>query len=657
MQRPGRKEPGTGRKYSPGLRSHATPCLCAGLPSGSGEENGVRRTGLGLVLAALFASTAGFPAGAPPTDPEGLSKPIYEESLVETARVPMRDGEHLFVEIMRPVVPAGVRVPVILTLSPYNDLSSPLPPEVMGLTQGEYMASFYVPRGYARAIADVRGTRESSGCWDYGGENERHDGYDLVEWLGTQPWSNGKVAMIGGSYEGTTANAAAVERPPHLATIVPIAAIDRWYDYAYINGVRWFLNSENPTDEGFDTPLGFDFGFAVPPPVDARAAEWSDAVTDRYRLCDQVEHTQRGYSAQPDYDAFWLARDYRIRAHRITIPILVGHGLDDFNVKASGGLEMYRRARGVKRMVIGQWPHGTPENANDEWDNLVWRWFDRWLLGLETGVTSDRSVDVQDSRLGWHKESTWPPPTTRDHVLWLDAAGALADATPTEANAGFIDDPTLLEERMMRTGSDPSRLLYLGRPVASDTRIAGEPTLRLRVTSDSTSTHLAALLADVAPDGSWERISRGFLNPRYRGGLATGVDLVPDEPFTANFALSPADHVLAAGHRLALAVSSSNVVWAVPDLQRASNSITHGGNEGSRLFVPIVMPAMVGGTKTAEPAPRPAPAEKPRTQPGGLPATGVGAVAWLALWALAGALSLGTWRALGGRRPTGRTIW
>ena len=618
---------------------------------------GVRRTGLGVVLAALFASTAGVPSGAPPADPEGLSKPIYEESMVETARVPMRDGEHLFVEIMRPVVPAGVRVPVIMTLSPYNDLSSPLPPEVLGLTKGESVASFYVPRGYARAIADVRGTRESSGCWDYGGENERHDGYDLVEWLGTQTWSNGKVAMIGGSYEGTTANAAAVERPPHLATIVPIAAIDRWYDYAYINGVRWFLNSENQTDEGFDTPLGFDFGFAVPPPIDARAAEWSDAVTDRYRLCDQLEHTERGYSPQPDYDQFWLERDYRIRAHQITIPILVGHGLDDFNVKASGGLEMYRRAQGLKRMVIGQWPHGSPSGtATGKWSNLVWRWFDRWLLGLETGVERDPSVDVQDAREEWHRETAWPPPAARDRVLWLAAAGTLGDGAPAEASATFVDDPTLVEDRMMREGPDPARLLYLGQPVATDTRIAGEPSLRLRMTSDSTSTHVAALLADIAPDGAWERISRGFINPRYRGGLNEGVDLVPGEPLTLTFALSPADHILAAGHRLALAVASSNLVWAVPDVQRASNSLALGGSDGSRLSVPIVMQATVAGKKTVKPAPRPAAVEKPKPEPRTLPATGVGTFAWSALWALAGALLLGTCRTFGGRRRLGRRV-
>jgi X-Pro dipeptidyl-peptidase len=571
-------------------------------------------------LVALGGAGGAWPAG--PEDREGLSKPIYEESVLEEARVPMRDGETLYVEIRRPVVPDGAGVPVILTLSPYNALGSVIPPDLGGGLTGDGIAAFFVPRGYARAIADVRGTRESSGCWDYGGLNERQDGYDLVEWLGTRPWSNGKVSMIGGSYEGTTANAAAVERPPHLATIVPIAAIDRWYDYAYINGVRWLLNNEEPTDEGFDTPAGFDFGFAVPPPIDARAAEWPDVVIDRYRVCDQVEHTMRGYSTQPDYDAFWEERDYRMRADQITIPILVGHGLDDFNVKATGGLEMFRRARGPKRMVLGQWPHaGVGETATGSWENLLWRWFDQWLLGLPTGVMDEEPVHVQDASGTWHREATWPPANAGARALWPTQLEALEPASGDPGELSFIDDPTMTEERMMMAGADPGRVLYTSEPVTVDTRIAGEPEVSLELVSDTTSTHVAAYLADVAPDGASTRITRGFMNPRCRDGLAEGRDLAPGEAYRVRFTLAPADHVVADGHRIALAVAGSNAIWALPDLERATTTVRQGPESATRLTLPVVgaaagpsrpAPPAVGGTKTVNGA------------PGVLPGTGVG---------------------------------
>src|SRR5687767_12116589 len=123
----------------------------------------------------------------------------------------MRDGVELALDIYKPAgVEPGQKIPVILTLTPYHALYK-------GLGGGQNSPAWtLLQEGYAIVLADVRGTYESGGCWDYGGQKEREDGYDLVEWLGTQEWSNGKVAMIGASYDGTTANAAAVENPPHL---------------------------------------------------------------------------------------------------------------------------------------------------------------------------------------------------------------------------------------------------------------------------------------------------------------------------------------------------------------------------------------------------------------------------------------------------------
>ena len=102
-----------------------------------------------------------------------------------------------------------------------------------------------------------------------GSSGTAQSGVDPVNFLAAQPWTNGKVAMVGGSYDGTTATmvAARGEDVPGLAAIVPISGISRWYGHAYGDGVRYFLNSERPTDEGVDTPLAFDFGLARTPPT------------------------------------------------------------------------------------------------------------------------------------------------------------------------------------------------------------------------------------------------------------------------------------------------------------------------------------------------------------------------------------------------------
>jgi X-Pro dipeptidyl-peptidase len=579
-----------------------------------------------LVAIALAVTTIApaWPVAA--TEPQ-RSKPVYTSSVVESSRVPMRDGETLFIMIERPVVPAGVKVPVILTFSPYNILNSPLPPDAQ--YSRDSFAEFFVPRGFARAFADVRGTRESSGCWDYGGTVERRDGYDLVEWLAARPWSNGKIGMVGGSYEGTTANSTAVERPPHLATIVPIASIDRWYDYAYMNGVRWLLNSEETTDEGVDTPLGFDFGFAAPPPVDVRAASWPDATADRYRMCDRDTHTLHGYDTQPDYDAFWIERDYRRGASAITIPTFVVHGLDDYNVKSTGGIEMYRRVKGPKRMVLGQWPHALGVTMAD-----LHPWFDQWLLGLDAHALDGPQVRVQSSDQVWHAEKDWPPPNEDSRPLWLAAQGALTPAAPPPSTGTLLDDPTVDEDRMMREGTDPAVLRFAGEPAATPTRIAGEPLVTLDVAADRVGGHLATLLAEVAPDGTWKRISRGFLNLRYRNGLERGEDLTPGKSERVSFTLMPADHVVAPGNRVVLALTGSNVLWAVPDENRPVLTVGLGS---SVVTLPVVRPV------AAPPKP---PTAAPRVLPRRLPGTGVGAPdAGFALMAVAFAL------AITGRRP------
>src|SRR3954465_7253089 len=187
-----------------------------------------------------------------------VAAPASAANLEETVKVPTKDGR-IWAEIVRPDVKE--KVPIILTYSPYNSLG-----ETPGTSvAADGLAKTYTAKGYARVVADVLGTRNSTGCWDYGGLKEQQSGVDLVNALAKLPWSNGKVAMIGGSYDGTTANMVAARGAdvPGLAGVAPQAAINHWYGYAFQDGVRYFGNSVKPTDEGVDTPLGFDY--ATPP--------------------------------------------------------------------------------------------------------------------------------------------------------------------------------------------------------------------------------------------------------------------------------------------------------------------------------------------------------------------------------------------------------
>ena len=250
-----------------------------------------------------------------------------------------------------------------------------------------------MPRGYARAVFDVVGTYGSTGCTDFGGDGERKTAAAVVEFLGTQSWSNGKVGMIGGSYDGTTAIAAAIEAPEHLAAIIPQVAIDRWYDYMFNDGVRMTLE-DNPgglADPPGDSPLDYDTIYGVIPPYPSLASDpagVAGVLADHLNPCNRAENQTRGYQTDPVYDEFWVERDYRALADRVKAPVLLeGAWLDD-NVKhwaTTRFFDALPEGEGAppKKMVIGQWSHSASQFPDAP--ALRLKWFDQFLKGMRDG--------------------------------------------------------------------------------------------------------------------------------------------------------------------------------------------------------------------------------------------------------------------------------
>ncbi len=514
----------------------------------------------------------------------------------EEVRVPMRDGVELALDIYKPNgVAPGDKVPVILTLTPYHAL-------YRGLGQGQNSPAWKLrDEGYAIVLADVRGTYESGGCWDYGGQKEREDGYDLVEWLGTQDWSNGKVAMIGASYDGTTANAAAVENPPHLATIVPISAISRWYGYAYTQGVRHAYSGESEdADPPSDTPADFMFGYGFAPPPEPGTVTSAQQVAMRWNLCDRAEQLLHGYSTEPDYDDFWKARDYLKDAENVKTPVLVTHGHQDYNVKTWEGTQWYEALEGEKAMIVGQWGHAIP--VWEEWPDFLSRWMARWLKGERNGIENERPVVTQSTDKEFRRRNGW--------------AGADRVAVKLgDADADFFDDGTLTESEMLR-GVCQARCvqLDLGTSLAGQ-QIVGRPKIRLRATSDQTSTHFVATLVERTAGGDAAVVSRGFINARYRKTLEKGEDVEVGAPQEYEIELIDKDHMVGDLSKLELYVSSASTTWVVSDEKRANNTLHLGQSE-------ITIP--VGAEFRGDPPPAAKVVNPPRPQtttgPGAAPA-------------------------------------
>lgn len=586
-------------------------------------EDVSRRTLLRLAGATGAAAVTGVTTSAlavPNEDYEttqGKSEPQYGQSAPEQHYVETRytlpeakggteESPTLFGEIVWPTEDGEVKtdVPVILTYSPYNDVKSPQS-EAASIA-ADATADYFVPRGYARAVFDVVGCRNSGGCYDYGGYRERMTGKQLVEYLGGEPDASGAtvdgtdrtrtVGMLGASYDGTTQLAAAVEQPKHLAAIVPQVAIDRWYDYAFGGGIRYFLNNQYPTDEGFDTPLAFDFGFGFLPPANVDDPEqFAGAMEQRFAPCDAVEHTERAYAYDPVYDAFWDRRDYRQRADQVECAVYVEGGWLDHNVKHWDSTRFFMALPESvdKKLVMGQWNHTDNQFADAQ--AIRHAWFDYHLKDLDTGVMDLPSVDTQTSTGERLQHDHWPPAGTREAVLDLtradtaDGALALRGSVPSYTDT----EPPLAEEEMFATdASQHNHLKFESAPLSGDLRVTGSPLLDLLATSTAASTHFTPVLYERFPDGSTTVATRGFLNARNRDGLDTSEPVPVGEPYSAAVELWDTDYTFSKGSKVGLVVASDNRDWCLNDPDgHATNEVVlgaPGGSGGTTLRLPAV---------------------------------------------------------------------
>ena len=544
-----------------------------------------------LALLAL-AAVPGARAADEDTDyrtTHGISKSKYPDSVDEEYRVHTKWGV-IYGVVRRPVVPEGVKVPVILTYTPYNVLDRQTAAQTH---QADVFAEYFVPRGYARASFDLVGTRESSGCYDHGGVREQDTGAAVVEFLGTQPWSNGKVGMIGGSYDGTTQWATAIEAPPHLTTIVPQVAIGRWYDYAYGHGVRFY--------SGNGTPTLFDFGFGFLPPTGVTGGtDWAEALQDHATPCDRVEHNEKAFLPDPVYDAFWDERDYTTRAKKIKASVLLEGSWADTNVHPVNSYEMWRALPESlpRKLWMGQKGHADHQLEDSE--DIYHAWFDYWLLGLDTKVMdlprSDSEVNTKDR----FQDSSWPPPSTVPVPLTLtrneDTRNQLGLVGGAETAEWTDNNPALTESDVLGGSSRGAGILLAGTEVGEDVRISGVVMLDVDVETSGVSTFLTPVLYD--DDGSRKVvIARALLNSRNRDGERTSQPFTAGSTWHAHLEFQPVDWVLEADHKLGLAMMSMNRSEALyPDDVESTNTLKLGPT--ARL----VIPASVNATALGDPA-------------------------------------------------------
>ena len=498
--------------------------------------------------------------------------------------VAMRDGIKLAVDVYLPEKEG--RYPALLSLSPYmKDIQRKPPHWSHAIESGA--TSFYVPKGYVHVIAQGRGGGISQGKWQWFDDKERTDGYDLIEWIAQQPWCTGNVGMIGDSYWSWTQYAAAIAQPPHLKCICQQDSTPDFYrDVCFQGGIyhHEFLNRWIP----YHTAQ-----FLWPGPVEGKEAPMN-LLAEAY--------------SRP-YDGPWYReRSAWTRLDRIQVPVLSicpQGGAMHFR----GQLWAYPRIRSTKKLLVvpptGFWSHVrylTDRALNCQ----MLRWFDYWLKGIDTGIMSEPEVAIFDSGTrAWRYETEYPLKRTQWTKLHLRANGMLDKTAP----GSEPPDSYRMPDSYAQLAAGKPALAYSTAPLDADLRIWGPLSLTLYAASSQIDTAFYVKVADVAPDGTMRKLTRGLLKASFRALdpslSAPGQPfhpferqelLEPGKVYEFQIELPPVFHTFKAAHRLQLQLASEDIEYNNPlrqiDVQLlpwpVENSVYHDAQHPSHLVLPVI---------------------------------------------------------------------
>jgi putative CocE/NonD family hydrolase len=413
-----------------------------------------------LVLAGFnsYSSKSKTVLAHPATSPGYVTpQEIYSDSFRSSQYVTVRDGTRLAIDIYRPGVkgvPVDKRFPVVLVATPYHRSSENNGEIVTFLAPaGNHQSIFdaILKRGYVIASLDIRGRGASFGTVYAGGmeaDVNRKDLYDVIEWLATQPWSDGNIGMGGCSYVAKTQFWAASAMPPHLKAIAPSGAPFDTYGLLRVNGIGYLPGLET-LDGGLKA---LDTTYLAPPVDEDKSGVLRQAAINEHRTswdkglagftAQRAEHPFRDSVSRPEYaysqsPEWTFMHNYSVSR----IPVFQFAGWRDFVLDHS--LDWYRslaREGAPQKLVIGPWYHC-------EWDQSdlldaipeYLRWYDYWLKGVKNGLLDGPKIRyyVNNAPAGrqWRTSDRWPLPNQVLKTYFLGGASNAGDASHNSNNS------------------------------------------------------------------------------------------------------------------------------------------------------------------------------------------------------------------------------
>jgi predicted acyl esterase len=544
----------------------------------------------------VFRAPTGTPAD------RGASPPRYRREdgpdgviIERDVPVPVRGGITVYADVFRPA--AQCPAPVLVAWSPYGKHAGPQLPERYpdgGVAPGQLSAytAFESPdplhwtaRGYALVNADIPGTWHSGGDATFLSPEEAWCGHDLVEWAGTQSWSNGRVGLSGVSYLTSSQWTIAATRPPHLAAINPWEGwSDTYREVARHGGIP---------ETYFWPYIGQRWGYGT----------------------GRVEDLAAETAAHPLFDEFWASKAAPLAA--ITVPAYVVASWSDQGLHTRETFEGFARIGSARRWLDAHGGKKWGFYYSEEGLRRQQAFFDHFLLGRDTEISDWPRVRYQvrdrGHAGGWRTAADWPVPGTIYQPLYLDAAaGTLTWTRPAAATVCYDGE---------QSGRGRGRATFDFR-FSSATEVVGGMKLRVWMSApdaDDLDVFVAVQKLDrygdpvgfpfyaVFEDGpvalGWIRASHRELDPArsapWQPVLAhqRELRLAAGEIVPLEIEILPSGTLFRPGETLRLVIQGTDVyryprpliqAWHDESVNRGRHVVHSGGEHDSHLLMPVV---------------------------------------------------------------------
>ena len=618
-------------------------------------------------VAVLCASTAAAAQQAAPAGdiPATFVPPVPVADYIKRAvMIPMRDGVKLYTVIVIPKT--ATNAPIVLTRTPYNAkaranrVDSPSMLATLPLSDEDF-----VKAGWIRVYQDVRGkygsegdyvvTRPVIGPLNRTKVDHTTDAYDTIDWLVNKanlPQSNGRVGMIGSSYEGFTVVMALLHPHPALKVAAPESPMidgwmgDDWFHYGAfrLTNIGWLGGQTGYKGAGKAPPSGSDYddynNFRA-----ISAGDW--AKKSGY---DQLPFWQR-MVAHPAYDGFWQgqALDKLIAQNPSDIPTIWEQGLWD-QEDMYGSIHSWEALKaagktGNNHLVMGPWRHSQINRVGYELGPFKWngdtaaQYRDEMVMPLFAQYLADGpAVSLPSATIyntgenHWDRFASWPLVGEKALTpLYLAPGGGLGFDKAAGGSDSYVSDPAKPVPHLPRPvnfgdgrwgdwlvsdqrGVDGRTdvLTYETPVLTTAVKVSGVPIADLFARTTGTDGDFVVKVIDVLPDenpadpkmGGYELpISLDICRGRYRDSFAHPTAIPAGKVQEYKFRLPAVNHVFQPGHRIMVQVQSSlfplydrnpqtfvpNIFLAKPgDYKKATVSVDYGGANPSRVWLPVV---------------------------------------------------------------------